>query len=66
MDNASLRDFNKGEGTYVADVVKRSLLLPIDMEDLKNLQRQDLFLSIKRYLSMVRSLVLVAFLVLVS
>ena len=66
MDNTSLRDFNKRKGTYVADAVERSLLLPIDMEDLKNLQRLDLFLSIKRYLSMVRSLVLVAFLVLVS
>ena len=39
MDNTSLRDFNKGEGTYVADAVERSLLLPINMEDLKNLRR---------------------------
>ena len=39
MDNASLRDFNKGEGTYVVDTVERSLLPPIDMEDLKNLRR---------------------------
>ena len=66
MDNTSLRDFNKGEGTYVADALERSLLLPIDMEDLKNLRRQKLFLSMKRYLGMVRSLALAAFLVLVS
>ena len=66
MDNASLRDFNKGEGTYVADAMERSLLLPIDMEDLKNLQRQEFFLNMKRYLGMVRFLVLAAFLVLVS
>ena len=66
MNNSSLRDFNKGEGTYVADAVERSLLLPIDMEDLKNLWSKELFLSIKRYLGMVRSLVLAAFLVLVS
>ena len=66
MDNTSLRDFNKGEGTYVADAVKRSLLLPIDMEDLKNLRSKELFLSMKRYLGMVRSLVLATFLVLVS
>ena len=39
MDNASLKDFNKGEGTYVADVLERSLLLPTDMADLKNLKR---------------------------
>ena len=65
MDNTSLRDFNKGEGTYVADAVERSLLLPVDMADLKNLRRQELFLSMKRYLGMVRFLALVAFLVLV-
>ena len=65
-DNTSLRDFNKGEGTYVADAVERSLLLPVDMEDLKNLRSKELFLSMKRYLSMVRSLAHSAFLVLVS
>ena len=66
MDNASLRDFNKGKGTYVTDALERSLLLPIDMADLKNLRRQELFLSMKRYLGMVRFLALAAFLVLIS
>ena len=42
MDNASLRDFNKSEGTYVADALERSLLLPANMADLKNLRRQEL------------------------
>ena len=65
-DNASLKDFNKGEGTYVADTVERSLLLPVDMEDLKNLRSKELFLSMKRYLGMVRSSVHSAFLVLIS
>ena len=59
MDNAFLRDFNKGEGTYVADALERSLLLPADMADLKNLRRQELFLSMKRYLGMVRLLTFV-------
>ena len=54
MDDASLRDFNKGEGTYVADALERSLLLPANMADLKNLRRQELFLSMKRYLGMVK------------
>ena len=62
MDEASLRDFNKGEGTYVADAMEKSLLLPTDMADLKNLRRQELFLSMKRYLSMVRFSTFVAFL----
>ena len=39
MDNTSLKDFNKGEGTYVAYALERSLLLPVDMVDLKNLRR---------------------------
>ena len=54
MDNASFRDFNKGEGTYVADALERSLLLPADMADLKTLRRQEVFLNMKRYLGMVR------------
>ena len=66
MDNASLRDFNKSEGTYMAHIVEKSLLLPVDMEDLKNLRSKELFLSMKRYLGMVRSLVPTAFLVLAS
>ena len=66
MDNASLRDFNKGEGTYVADALERSLLLPADMANLKNLRRQELFLSMKRYLNMVRFSTFVAFLAFVS
>ena len=36
---SSLRDFNKGEGTYVADALERSLLLLADMADLKKLKR---------------------------
>ena len=60
-DNTSLRDFNKGKGTYVADAVERPLLLPVDMEDLKNLRSKKVFLSMKRYLGMVRSLVHLAF-----
>ena len=62
MDDASLKDFNKSEGTYVADTLERSLLLPADMVDLKNLRRQELYLSMKRYLGMVRFSTFVAFL----
>ena len=65
MDNASLRDFQKGEGTYVADALERSLLLPADMAKLRNLKRQEVFLSMKRYLGMVRLLTFVTSLVFV-
>ena len=59
MDNASLRDFQGSEGIYVADALERSLLLPTDMVELGNLRRQEVFLSIKTYLGMVRPLTLV-------
>ena len=39
MENASLRDFRGGKGAYVADVLERTLLLPINMEELKNTRR---------------------------
>ena len=65
MDNASLRDFRGGEGAYVADALERSLLLPADMAELGNLRRQEVFLSIKRYLGMVRFLTLVTSLIFV-
>ena len=50
----------------MADALERSLLLPVDMADLKNLRREKLFLSMKRYLGMVRFLALAVFLVLAS
>ena len=65
MDNASLRDFRGGEGAYVAYALERSLLLPADMAELGGLRRQEVFLSIKRYLGMVRLPTLVASLILV-
>ena len=43
----------------MGDVLERSLLLPTDMAELGNLRRQEVFLSIKRYLGMVRFLTLV-------
>ena len=58
MDNASLSSFQGDEGTYVADTLERTLLLPTDMVELGNLRRQEVFLNIKRYLGMVRFLTL--------
>ena len=66
MDNASLRDSRGCEGAYVADALERSLLLPTDMAELGTLRRQEVFLSIKRYLGMVKPLTLVASLILFS
>ena len=63
MDNASLRDFQGGEGTYMADALERTLLLPTDMDELRGVRRQKAFLNIKRYLGMVRFLTLVTLLI---
>ena len=63
MDDASLRDFQGGEGTYVADALERTSLVLADMEKLKGLRREEVFLNIKRYLGMVRFLTLVTLLI---
>ena len=39
MDNASLRDFRGGEGAFVTDALKRFLLLPANMAELRGLRR---------------------------
>ena len=59
IDNASPKDFQQGEITYVADALERSLLLPADMAELRNLRRQEVFLSMKSYPGMVRLLTFV-------
>ena len=51
-----MRSLGDGEGGYVADALERALLLPTDMEELKNMRMQELFLNVKRYLGMVRIL----------
>ena len=43
----------------MADVLERTLLLSANMDELKNTRRQKVFLSMKRYLAMVRLLILV-------
>ena len=56
LETASMRDLGDGDGGYVADVLGRTMLLPTDMEELKNMRIQEIFLSAKRYLGMVRLL----------
>ena len=54
MDTASIRDFQGGTGNHVADALERTLLLLLDMAELRSFRRQEVFLSLKRYLGMVR------------
>ncbi|KAL0001352.1 hypothetical protein SO802_015133 [Lithocarpus litseifolius] len=50
--NASIRDFQGGKASYVADVVEQALLLPEDMAKLWSIKKHEVFLSLKRYLAM--------------
>ena len=56
LENASMRNLGDGEGGYVADALGRTMLLPIDMAELKDMRMQEVFLSAKRYLGMIRLL----------
>ena len=60
LETASMRDLGDGDGGYVADALGRTMLLPTNMEELKNMRIQKVFLSVKRYLGMVRLLKLKA------
>ena len=57
MEDASMRSFRDCEGTYMVDVLERPLLLPTDMNELKIMRMQEVFLSMKRHLGMVRLLI---------
>ena len=52
-DDASLRDFNRGIGCHVPSAVEGALLLPKDMAKLRNIRKNEVFLNVKRYLSII-------------
>ena len=54
--DASIRNFQQGKASYVADVVEQALLLPEDMVDLRLLRKHKVFLSLKRDLAMLNLL----------
>ena len=51
--DASIRDFQGGKASYIANAVEQALLLPADMAELWSMRRHEVFLSLKRYLAMV-------------
>ena len=53
MDDASIRDFNRGIRCYIALALEQTLLLPKDMVELRGLRKNEVFLNAKRYLGMV-------------
>ena len=53
-EDSSICNFDNGGAGYVADSIEQALLLPRDMDELYNLKKHKLFLSIKRNLALVR------------
>ena len=54
--DASIRNFQQGKASYVADAVEQAPLLPEDMADLRSLRKHKVFLSLKRDLAMLNLL----------
>ena len=55
--NASVREYQKGRAGYIAEAMKQPMLLPRDMDAYKRFSQNELFLSLKRDLVMVRQLI---------
>ena len=55
--DASLRHYRGGHVGHVVEALEQPLLLPKDMEAYRNFNHSELFLSLKRDLAMVSSLI---------
>ena len=53
--NASARGFQRGHSAHIAEALGQPLLLPKDMDVVRKMRQQDLFMSLKRDLAMVSS-----------
>ncbi|XP_050282580.1 uncharacterized protein LOC126723288 [Quercus robur] len=51
--DSSIKDFQKGKTSYVANALEQPQLLPQDMADLRTLKKHEVFLTLKRDLAMV-------------
>ena len=54
-DDASIRGFNGNIGCHIASAIEEALLLPRDVDEIKNVRKNELIFNNKRYLGMVRS-----------
>ena len=54
--SSSIKEFQRGHAHYMAEALKRPLLLPKDMDALKHIRQPNLFLSLKKDLALVSSL----------
>ena len=51
--DSSIREFQKGKASYVADALEQPLLLPQDMADLRTMKKHKVFLTLKMDLALV-------------
>uniref|UniRef100_A0A7N2MTL5 Uncharacterized protein n=1 Tax=Quercus lobata TaxID=97700 RepID=A0A7N2MTL5_QUELO len=52
--NATVQECQRGHSQYAAEALKQPLLLPKDMDSVRKLKQQDLFMSLKRDLALVK------------
>nr|POF00739.1 hypothetical protein CFP56_77029 [Quercus suber] len=50
--NSSIQNFDNERASYIANFVEQALLLPLDMAELHNLKKHEIFLSLKRDLAL--------------
>ena len=55
--DTSIRNYQGGQASHVAEALEQPLLLPKDMEAYRHFSQQELFLSLKRDLTMVSDLI---------
>ena len=55
--NALIRKYQRGRAGYIAEALEQPMLLPRDMEAYRRFSQNELFLSLKRDLAMVRQLI---------
>lgn len=53
--DSSIRDFQQGKSSYMANALENPLLLPQDMVDLRTIKKHEVFLTLKRDVAMVRA-----------
>ena len=53
--NSSIKEFQRWHVSYVAEALEQPLFLPKDMVALKHMRQPDLFMSLKRNLTLVGS-----------
>ena len=51
MDDANLKDHQKGRSSLVAECLKKALCWPEDIQELNSFRKREVFLSLKKDLA---------------